>query len=95
MIVVGNKIDLEDKREINFESLKEFGLKHKIDVFETSAKTGEGVEEIFTYLINKLFKNKNIGKILPNDDEISKRNDSHVLDKESQRPREKKKDCNC
>ena len=95
MIVVGNKIDLEDKRVINFESLKEFGIKHKIDVFETSAKTGEGVEEIFTYLINKLYINKNIGKILPNDDEISKRNDSHVLDKESQRPREKKKDCNC
>ena len=95
MIVVGNKIDLKDKREVDFEYLKEFGLKHKIDVFETSAKTGEGVEEIFTCLINKLFMNKNIGKIPNNDDENPKRNDSHVLDLESQRPKEKKKDCNC
>ena len=39
--------------------------------------------------------NKNIGIISPTDDENSKRNDSHVLDIESQRPREKKKDCNC
>jgi small GTP-binding protein len=95
MIVVGNKIDLNDERQVNFESLKEFGLKHKIDVFETSAKTGEGVQEIFECLINKLFMNKNIGIISPTDDENSKRNDSHVLDIESQRPREKKKDCNC
>ena len=95
MIVVGNKIDLKDKREVDFEYLKEFGLKHKIDVFETSAKTGEGVEEIFTCLINKLFMNKNIGKIPNNDDENPKRNDSHVLDLESQRPKEKNKDCNC
>jgi len=95
MIVVGNKIDLKDKREVDFKFLKEFGLKHKIDFFETSAKTGEGVEEIFTCLINKLFMNKNIGKIPNNDDENPKRNDSHVLDLESQRPKEKKKDCNC
>ena len=38
MIAVGNKIDLEEKREVSFKLLKEFGLKHKIDVFETSAK---------------------------------------------------------
>ena len=95
MIIVGNKIDLNDKRQVDFEALKDFGLKHKIDVFETSAKTGKGVQEIFTHLINKLFMNKNIGIISSNDDENSKRNDSHVLDIESQRPREKKKDCNC
>jgi small GTP-binding protein len=95
MIAVGNKIDLEEKREVKFELLKEFGLKHKIDVFETSAKTGQGVQEIFNCLINKLFNNKNIGKVLPSEDDDAKRRGSHVLNKKTLKPKDKKKGCDC
>ena len=96
MIVVGNKIDLKEKRQVKLELLKEFGEKHNIDVFETSAKTGEGVEEIFIELTKKLFKNKNIGIVLPGDEESSKRNGSYILQNDSQKSKDKHKEgCNC
>ena len=96
MIVVGNKIDLKEKRQVKLELLKEFGEKHNIDVFETSAKTGEGVEEIFIDLTKKLFKNKNIGIVLPGDEESSKRNGSYILQNDSQKSKDKHKEgCNC
>ena len=94
MIAVGNKIDLGEKREVKFELLKDFGLKHKIDVFETSAKTGDGVQEIFNCLINKLFSNKKIGKVLPSEDDCTNRRGSHVLDRETLKG-DKKKGCDC
>ena len=83
MVIVGNKIDLNDKREIKTESIKKLGEKYQIKVFETSAKTGEGVEDIFIYLTKKLFENKNIGQVLPGEDEVTKRKGSYVLKKES------------
>ena len=61
IIIVGNKIDLENEREISKDAIKEFGKKNNIEVFNTSAKTGEGVKEAFECLINKLCNNKIIG----------------------------------
>ena len=83
MVIVGNKIDLNDKREIKLDSIKKLGEKYQLEVFETSAKTGEGVEDIFIYITQKLFQNKEIGKVLPGDDEATKRRGSYILKKES------------
>ena len=58
--LVGNKSDLEDEREVNKMRAKETAQKSEIDqamVFEVSAKTGEGVEEMFA-AIARLFKNR-------------------------------------
>ena len=61
IIIVENKIDLEDQRKISENELKKFGEKNNIEVFNSSAKTGEGVKEAFECLINKLCNNKIIG----------------------------------
>ena len=61
IIIIGNKIDLKDKREISEDTIKKFGEKNNIEVFNASAKTGEGVGKAFECLINKLFNNKIIG----------------------------------
>ena len=58
-------------------------------------KTGQGVQEIFNCLINKLFNNKNIGKVLPSEDDDAKRRGSHVLNKKTLKPKDKKKGCDC
>ena len=91
MVIAENKIDLEEKRQVSKELIKEFGEKNNIEIFSTSAKTGEGVEQIFINLVSKLFNNKNIGKV-DDDDEDSQRRDSVTL---NQKKGGKKNKCNC
>ena len=47
IILIGNKIDLVDKRKVTFDEGQEFAINQGIIFMETSAKTGDGVEEIF------------------------------------------------
>ena len=47
IVLIGNKIDLDDRRLITFDEGNEFAIKNGLIFMETSAKTGEGVEEIF------------------------------------------------
>ena len=47
MVAVGNKIDLSDKREISTEEARAHFEEKGVPYFETSAKTGEGVNELF------------------------------------------------
>lgn len=46
-ILVGNKSDLEDTRQITKEEGKKLAEKHGMLFFETSAKTGVNVESVF------------------------------------------------
>jgi Ras-related protein Rab-6A len=45
--VVGNKIDLSDKREVSLEDGQKFAREHNFLFQEVSAKTGEGFSELF------------------------------------------------
>ena len=47
MILVGNKIDLEDKREVTYDEGSIFAQKNGMIFFECSAKTGKNIEQIF------------------------------------------------
>ena len=89
LIIAENKIDLEDSRAVTKEAIKEFGKKTNLDIMPTSAKTGEGVNEIIQMLVKKLFSNKKIGIVKA--DDIS----SGIVTVKREKTKKEKKGCNC
>ena len=57
IIIIGNKIDLEDMRDISKDVASAFAKENNFKYFETSAKTGEGVDEAFRDLVNQILAN--------------------------------------
>jgi len=47
MVLIGNKVDLEDNRQVTYEEGSVFAEKNGMLFYETSAKTGKNIEEIF------------------------------------------------
>ena len=90
-ILIGNKIDLLDKRVISKEKMEKFGENKNIKTYETSAKTGENVNKIFTEIAELILANKteeNIKELYQKD----KYNIS-ISSKDSRRKNNKKKCC--
>jgi small GTP-binding protein len=63
MILVGNKSDLADQRQVNTEEGQELADKYGMQFFETSAKTGENVEQIFFSSADEIAKKIEDGSI--------------------------------
>ena len=57
-VLCGNKLDLDNKREVKYDALKEYGLKKKMEVFETSAKNGMNLDKVFQKLIDLILKSR-------------------------------------
>ena len=77
ILIIGNKSDLQDKREVNTEEVKLKAEKNKMAFMETSAKNNENVSKAFLQLfkeIIKIYKEKNSDTI--NDIEESKKKNS-------------------
>ena len=56
--LVGNKIDLEDQRQITKEEAEDFAKKENIKYIETSAVKNMKVTEAFTSLLNNIYQVK-------------------------------------
>ncbi len=89
LIIAENKIDLEESRAVTKEAIKEFGKKTNLDILPTSAKTGEGVNEIILMLVKKLFSNKKIGIVKADD------TSSGIVTVKREKTKKEKKGCNC
>ena len=78
-IIVGNKIDLIDKRVIEKEKALEYATQKKIDYIETSSKTGENIHKsillITKKVLQKLDHNRNFSFSL--DSSSSKKKINH------------------
>ena len=60
VIILGNKIDVED-REVKNEDAEKYAEENKYKYFETSAKTGEGIDDAVRELVNQVLVNLNNG----------------------------------
>jgi len=56
LVLVGNKSDLKNQREVSFEEGQELADKLGIPFYESSAKTGENVEQIFNKSADEIAK---------------------------------------
>ena len=56
-ILIGNKNDLKDRREVQYEEGAEFAKKRNMIFLETSAKTGNNINSIFDKTVNQIDKN--------------------------------------
>ena len=54
VILIGNKSDLIDKREVAKEEIEKFIKDNNINYFETSAKDGKNIDECFTFIAEKI-----------------------------------------
>ena len=79
IILVGNKIDLKNERIISEEEGRKLAKDNNFLFFETSAKTGENVNEIFQALIEILVKDiqGNNNNFNPNNKLINNNNNNN------------------
>ena len=56
LVLLGNKIDFEkEKWQVTQEEIDKFVKEKKFKYYPTSAKTGEGINEAFTYIANLIY----------------------------------------
>ncbi|MHA2342081.1 MAG: Rab family GTPase [Candidatus Hodarchaeales archaeon] len=54
IVLVGNKVDLIEKRRVNVDDVRDYARDNNIIYMESSAKTGLNVEQIFTNIAHNL-----------------------------------------
>jgi len=85
IMLVGNKTDLTDQRDVPYEEAQAFAQENGVIFMETSAKTGASVEEAFLSTAKSIYQ-----KVQEGNTDLS----SDIIKPESQNP-EKKKEENC
>ena len=56
IIIIGNKCDLEDQRQVNKEQGEEKAKNSEVAFMETSALSGENLDKAFEKMINEVYK---------------------------------------
>jgi len=56
IVLIGNKNDLDDQRQVSTEEGTAFARKNDLIFFETSAKTSFGVEDTFTQVTKQIYQ---------------------------------------
>ena len=88
IIIVGNKIDMENMREISKEDGKKIASENDFKYFETSAKTGIGVDEAIKEIVNQILDIQD-----KNEDEKVDERPSFKIKKDNNKDNQKKKGC--
>ena len=97
LVLIGNKCDLKDMREVKYEEGEKFAKSHNMIFLETSAKTGENINSIFEKSVAQIDQNI-IDKKYDLDNEqngirIGIKKDSFILTKKQTFGKNKKSRC--
>lgn len=65
IVMVGNKKDLESEREVTFMEASRFAQENELSFLETSALTGENVEEVFSKCTRSILTKIDAGELDP------------------------------
>ena len=90
IVLIGNKCDLEEEREVKTEEGKEEAIKNGFSFFESSSKDGINVQEAVSELVSKIFEQNEKGGII---EEEKERKNSFILKKEKKSKKKKKRKC--
>jgi len=63
IFLIGNKSDLESTREVTYEEAKKFADENGLMFAETSAMTGQNVEEAFLETARKIYQSVQDGRL--------------------------------
>ena len=92
IVIIGNKIDLNE-REVQFKEAEKFWKEQGYKYFETSAKTGENVEQTIKTLVEMVVKEKEKKEGNYNEDN---NNNNFVIDKNNnEKNNDENKKCPC
>ena len=93
IMLVGNKIDLSDQRKVSYEKGLEFAQSNNVNFIETSAKTGENVENLFYNCTNDIANKIKNNEYDLNDDSCGIKVGIIVKPKNENNNNKKKKKC--
>ena len=92
-ILVGNKCDLDEKRQVSYEQGKEFADTYGMKFIETSAKTNNNVQEAFYTMTKEIISSsKEKERILTKNENEKKEKNKVDLSKKSAKSIENKKE---
>ena len=90
IVLIGNKSDLIDKREVSKEEAEIKAEQFNIAFLETSAKSGENIDKAFTEIIEQIYK---INITMPQNDEQIEGNNTNGINLVNKDEEKKKKKC--
>eukprot|EP01084_Bolivina_argentea_P194717 334148_1 len=85
IVLCGNKIDLEDEREVSTADAKQYADENNLVFIETSAKTNVNVRELFF----------ECARMVPKENAVTNDNAGFILDEESCQPDQRRKKTLC
>ena len=75
IVVLCNKCDLEDEREVSNSEIEKFCQEEKLKVFFTSAKNGLNIDEAFEHIINQVIKKNSFSDTNPKQKQFNLKDD--------------------
>ena len=93
IILIGNKSDLNSKREVNKDEAENKAEQYNIAFLETSAKNGDNIDKAFSELVEQVY-NANKNSIEKNDVKVEGNNEDGIsLQKDDVDEQKKNKGC--